>query len=161
MPLSKSGPSRRAFYVDLLGMTLFTAMGAGPIVAYYLGNLQEGDKSPEDIAAAIGTRNGLLELIHVPGEEDSTNDNASSARQPFGLAHLGFRVPVVGETLRKAEQSGFKIMKRLGEADERHVGLPSWEYVLHQTPEQRQNNRWGIDYERIFGLFGFIQEPDG
>ena len=157
-----------SFYADFLGMSLIFALNAGPFTAYYLGYPEEGDGGPGDMVRGMGGRQGLVELLRMndgevdggvkDGSGDGEGERARGSRGG-GLAHLGFRVPDVAETLRRAEERGWEVRKRVGEVDVRYMyeSLPGGEV---EAP-QGQRRGWEGGFEKTFAQIGFVRDPDG
>jgi lactoylglutathione lyase len=168
-----SPASSLSFYVDLLGMSLIFTLNAGPFAAYYLGYREpEHDATPADMARAAGKRSGLLELIVVTDQDAkldiATHSGTQSAEKGDGgnmfgrgrgFAHLGFRVPDVAETLRRALEKGWKVMKALDDVDVWFMPLPGWE----DEPDGKEGKerRWEGGFEKTFAQVAFVQDPDG
>ncbi|KIW90074.1 uncharacterized protein Z519_09505 [Cladophialophora bantiana CBS 173.52] len=165
-----SPASSFSFYVDFLGMSLIFALNAGPLTAYYLGYRDaEQDAVPSDMAQASGGRSGLLELIFANDEnatqDDSTlngtaksrsSDGSRKSGRRTGFAHFGFRVPDVTQTLKRAEEKGWKVMKPLDKVDVHFMPLPGWE---HESEDKQR--KWEGGFEKVFGQVAFVQDPDG
>ncbi|KAJ5540889.1 hypothetical protein N7494_005965 [Penicillium frequentans] len=117
------------FYVDLLGMRVVFNMNAGPFTIYYLGH------PPADTDSTTKEGDGLLELFHVHGTEDSANENGelgvgvSNGNVPpnLGFAHLGFTVPDVNAAVERLRDGGVEILKEPGVCTRESVPLSEWE----------------------------------
>lgn len=154
-------------------MSLVFTLNAGPFTAYYLGYRQgEGDATPADIARTSGVRSGLLELIKAHDDDSdggsASKDDASRKESRIksqapgrGFAHLGYRVPDVAETLRRAEEKGWKVFKALDDLDVRFMPLPSWERNESEGKAGREGMKWEGGFEKTFAQIGFVQDPDG
>lgn len=166
-----SAAASLAFYVDFLGLSLVFVLNAGPFTAYYLGYPQETDTTPIDMMRHLGTRSGLLELIldhGTIGRDPETGEGGNAAQPPgkgnasrrpptHGLAHLGFRVPDVGDTLRRAEEKGWTVLKRMQDLEVSNMPLPCWDSVELQGHPRP----WKGEFEAAFAQIGFVQDPDG
>ncbi|KAK4946326.1 hypothetical protein LTR10_014524 [Elasticomyces elasticus] len=161
-----SASASLAFYTDFLGMILVFALNAGPFTAYYLGYPAETDSRPADMAATMGSRSGLLELILSHDQPTSSEDQESTKgsgtvdcerKLNHGFAHLGIRVPDVAETLKRAERLGCKVHKFVGDVEVSHMPLPGWDV----TKVEDRARRWAGGFERTFAQIGFVKDPDG
>ncbi|KAH8804503.1 Glyoxalase/Bleomycin resistance protein/Dihydroxybiphenyl dioxygenase [Xylogone sp. PMI_703] len=158
----KSPEKSLSFYVDFLGMCLVFAFNTGPFTAYYLGYPEKGDESPKNIAKYMGTRSGLLELIWL--HEDVSNSDIGHGglgknSAGTGFAHLGIRVPDVRQTLKYAEDLGFKILKKMDDVEVRSMPLPSW--ASQGDKEGKLVRKWEGGFEKILAQIAFIEDPDG
>ena len=70
----------------------------------------------------MGTATGLLELYYIPGHFDVYKNGNENGGEGFG--HVGFTVPDVEVTLKRVANSGYKIIKPLGEAKTEQFGVP-------------------------------------
>jgi lactoylglutathione lyase len=159
-----------SFYVGFLGMSLIFAINAGPMTAYYLGYRNaEHDAVPSDMARGSGARSGLLELI-VANDEDATHGDltpngteklrasggGTQSGRRVGFAHFGFRVPNVAETVKRAEEKGWKVVKPLDKVDVQYMPLPGWENEI-----EGKERKWEGGFEKTFAQVAFVQDPDG
>lgn len=157
-----SAATSLAFYVDLLGMSVAFAINAGPFSAYYLGYPEEGDESSADMAKSSGTRSGLLELIVTNGDnggDEQKSRESDRKTMQGGFAHLGFRVPDVAETLQRAKDRGYKVLKVVDDVRLQNMPLPSWSG--HQGREMLSSQQWQGGFETTFAQIAFLEDPDG
>jgi catechol 2,3-dioxygenase-like lactoylglutathione lyase family enzyme len=143
-----------AFYIDFLGMSLIFAINTGPFTAYYLGYAQPSDPSPAEMAVATGVRSGLLELI-LPHDDIEGAVEGQCHTKRRGFAHIGIRVSDVSETLKLAEQRGWKVVKRLVDVAVKDMPLPGWD------GEIGRETKWQGGFEKTFAQIGFLEDPDG
>ncbi|EEU33444.1 uncharacterized protein NECHADRAFT_9125, partial [Fusarium vanettenii 77-13-4] len=108
------------FYSELLGMSLFFQWNTGPMTVYYLGYATPEDKTPSDIFGSMSSRSGLLELVHVHGNQEKSSEGASSSPvydpavrsvKASGFGHLGFLVPSPRSALERAQKLGYVVLK--------------------------------------------------
>ncbi|KAI8937389.1 hypothetical protein NX059_006593 [Plenodomus lindquistii] len=157
-----SAATSLAFYVDFLGMSVAFEINAGPFSAYYLGYPEEGDESSADMAKSAGTRSGLLELIVTNGGNGGDEQKSCESGQKTmqgGFAHIGFRVPDVAETVQRAKDRGYKVLKAVDDVRLQSMPLPSWSG--HQGRETLSSQRWKSEFETTFAQIAFLQDPDG
>jgi lactoylglutathione lyase len=143
-------------------MSVAFAINAGPFSAYYLGYPEEGDESSANMARSVGTRSGLLELIVTHGDNGGDQqESGESGRKTskVGFAHLGFRVPDVAETLQRAKDRGFKVLKTVDDVRLQSMPLPSWSG--HQGRKISSSQQWQGGFETTFAQIGFLEDPDG
>ncbi|GAA5975415.1 hypothetical protein JCM21900_001353 [Sporobolomyces salmonicolor] len=136
------------FYKDILGMkTLFT-YNAGSFSIYYMYHSDEEDDTAK-VWASFPEQKGLLELIHRHGSEDESLEYCSGNEvEHQGFGHLGLMVDDVPGTVRRAEEAGYKVIKRQGEASAETVGWPKG------TPEPIK------PYIELYSQMAMIQGPD-
>lgn len=142
-----------AFYKDLLGMSQTFTFNTGPFTVYYLAYQSPGDTVPSDILVTSGARSGLLELIHMHGSESQNKPVIVSGDDEghFGFGHLGFTVPDVLQTLKKAESSGWNVLKWPEDVSVKALGLPK---RLHKVELHTK-------FVKLYTQIGFLEDPDG
>ncbi|KEF51207.1 uncharacterized protein A1O9_12710 [Exophiala aquamarina CBS 119918] len=149
-----SDPSQSfRFYIDFMGMSLIFTLNTGPFVVYYLAYPGQNDRSPADIAKSMSSRAGLLELVHVPRSErnegfSGLGDHTFLNR---GFGHLGFCVPSVEETLKRARSEGWTVLKATNDVSLNAMDLS----------ESRTSTPLHPDFLVSFRQVGFISDPDG
>ncbi|GAA5846557.1 hypothetical protein JCM5353_005353 [Sporobolomyces roseus] len=113
------------FYRDILGMkTLFT-YNAGSFSIFYMYHSDE-DSDTEKVWESFPQQKGLLELIHRHGSENESLEYCSGNEvEHQGFGHLGLMVEDVPGTVKRAEEAGYKVIKRQGEASAETVGWPA------------------------------------
>ncbi|KAF2704125.1 Glyoxalase/Bleomycin resistance protein/Dihydroxybiphenyl dioxygenase [Pleomassaria siparia CBS 279.74] len=139
------------FYNDCFGMHVIFIFNAGPWTIYYLG--------PRDVdIATTGAATGLLELYHIPSDTSLTSSYASgnsySSPSSVGFGHIGFTVPDVSLALQRVVDFGYEIIKPLGEAEEKTMGVSS-KVVSGQVGEVVEG------YKKVFRQLAFVRDPDG
>lgn len=138
------------FYNDFLGLHTIFIFNTGAWTIYYLG--------PRDIQIAdIGTTSGLLELYYIqgqPGKGNSYGGGKGKDGEEFnfaqGFGHLGFTVPSVADTLERAREFGYRVVKPLDEAGVKDMGvhgLKNEESVVE-------------GYKFVFRQLAFVLDPD-
>jgi catechol 2,3-dioxygenase-like lactoylglutathione lyase family enzyme len=154
----------KAFYADLLDMREIFKVETGRFTAHYLGSPLAKGESGEDMLPTLGTRSALLELISVQEDTHSnptgSGDIAGQKNKPrfhnaHGFVHLGFRVPDVAETLRRARERGWAILKDVNNLEIAQDLLPG------RTNETQQPAKWCTDFEPVLAQIGFVADPDG
>lgn len=155
----------KAFYVDFLGMKEIFTVETGRFTAYYLGSTLTTGESSRDMLSSLGSRSGLLELISdeppdlatekaTYRDENTHQPSVSGQRNAHGFVHLGFRVPDVAETMRRARQLGWNVLKDVNETEIAHSVLPG-------RPNQVQQPReWQGDFKTVLAQIGFVSDPD-
>lgn len=137
------------FYNDCLGLHTVFIFNTGPWTIYYLG--------PRDTSiATLGTSKGLLELYHIPADNEleyTSGNEYGKSGVGVGFGHVGFTVPDVKEALERVERFGFEIIKRLGEDKEDGMGLP--EKVV-----RGEEGRVSEGYKHVFRQLAFVKDPD-
>ena len=143
------------FYMDIFGMSLIFRFAAGPMTVHYLGYPSPEDRSPADIAKDLGSKAGLLELVHVHEEHKAIYDASPSPvgtpKGRIGFGHLGFTVPDVEELLEHARQDGYTVLKVPEDTSERKLDLP--DYVLEGSFHK--------NFLAAYAQIGFLRDPDG
>ncbi|KAL1606450.1 hypothetical protein SLS60_003854 [Paraconiothyrium brasiliense] len=136
------------FYNDCFGLHTVFIFNAGPWTIYYLG--------PRDTSIrTLGTSKGLLELYHIPADESLEYANGNEyGKAGVGFGHIGFTVPDVGATVERVKSFGFEVLKPLGEAEERNMGLPD-NVVKGEQGEVSKG------YKHVFRQLAFVRDPDG
>jgi lactoylglutathione lyase len=129
------------FYNDFLGMHTIFTLNTGAWNIYYLG--------PRHLTIEnMGTGSGLLELYHIPGHLKHYKNGNENGGEGFG--HIGFTVPDVEATLKRAEDFGYKIIKPLGEDKTEQLGVP--DFVKGEDVAE--------GYKFVFRQLAFIVDPD-
>lgn len=153
--LRVSNPERSLrFYRELMGMSLIFTLNTGPFTVYYLGYPGPDDHSAVDIANTMSSRTGLLELVHVP---ETNIDDASKGDEKLdepavkGFGHLGFYVPDVEGALKRAEESGYTVVKSLD-----NISITTMD-----LPESLSGVPFHSAFLQAFSQIGFIRDPDG
>ncbi|PCD26113.1 hypothetical protein BFJ70_g16128 [Fusarium oxysporum] len=154
----------KAFYVDFLGMKEIFTVETGRFTAHYLGSTLTTGESSRDMLSSLGSRSALLELItdqardlttKATGRDENTHQiNVSGQRNAHGFVHLGFRVPDVAETMRRARQLGWTVLKDVGETEIAHGVLPG------RSNEGQQPREWQGDFKNVLAQIGFVADPD-
>jgi lactoylglutathione lyase len=139
-----------SFYRDIFGMTLIFSFNTGPFVVYYLGHSSPGDTVPLDMVKSLGSRMGLLELMHVL-DEDGNKTVLNNEQGVVGFGHLGFNVLDVEATLHKADGSGWKVLKWPSNVSVRTLAMPAYveEGAFHEK------------FVAMYSQIGMLQDPDG
>lgn len=148
------------FYTDFLGMSLVFRLNAGPFTIYYLGYASSLDKVPMDMAKSLSSRSGLIELMyfHESNQNDAraqaTSENPSSNNEDGatrgGFGHLGLVVPDVEQTLERARQHGYEVLKEVASTAGTALELSQVESdALHRN------------FLAAFAQIGFLRDPDG
>lgn len=143
------------FYNELMGMSLIFTFNTGPFIVYYLGYPGPDDQSPADIAKTMPSRAGLLELVYVPNinrSQRASSDVQMGNCTSSGFGHLGFYVPSVEEALKRAEASGYTVVKNLNDLSPTALDLP--ESVVSDTPLHP-------GFLGSYSQVGFVKDPDG
>lgn len=151
----------KAFYVDFLGMKELFTIETGRFAAHYLGSALTARESAQEIHSSMPSRSGLLELIAVPtattsdGDQISNPDRSNKSldrKSAYGFVHLGFRVPDVAQTMQRARQLGWTILKDVDETEIMPAALPG--RTVERTGE------WKEDFRPILARIGFVADPD-
>jgi len=156
----------KAFYADILGMKELFTINTGRFTAHYLGSSFSSEESSKDILASLGTRSGLLELIHKEKHAtDAVRDSTwSSEKAGFdlvapkerqGFVHLGYRVPDVAATLERARQGGWQILKDINEISVSEGVLPG------RSTKAQPLGEWTPGFLHTLAQIGFVADPDG
>lgn len=160
------------FYVDLLGMRVVFNMNAGPFTIYYLGHpppdtdaegggVEKWAESTSQMPVLTRT-SGLLELIHVHGTENQTNETGepgvgvSNGNVPpnLGFAHLGFTIPDVNAAVERLREGGVNILKEPGVCTRESVPLSEWEAERGIGVGEIHG-----DYAWFFEKFAMVADP--
>ncbi|KAM0420303.1 hypothetical protein ACHAPT_011964 [Fusarium lateritium] len=145
------------FYSHVFGMSLVFRFAAGPLTIYYLGHPAPDDQSPADIAKGLGTKSGLLELVHVHEEKHQAAGTEGLAlptgtpKGRVGFGHLGFSVPDVNQLLERAQQQGYTVWKTREDTSETKMDLPD------HVPRGSFHPHFLAVYTQV----GFLRDPDG
>ncbi|KAL3469406.1 Glyoxalase/Bleomycin resistance protein/Dihydroxybiphenyl dioxygenase [Aspergillus californicus] len=157
------------FYIDLMGMRTVFTMNTGPFTIYYLGYPSTAEDRADLPAwsAKVGDPRtltqtlGLLELYHIHGSENPTEDggyevSTGNAPPNLGFGHLGFTIPDVPATLERLRKAGVPVLKDLGVSTRESIPLSSWE-------EDRGVGLGEIhpNYKVVFDQIAFVVDPDG
>lgn len=130
------------FYNDCLGLHTVFIFNTGAWTIYYLGPRDSGLHN-------LGTSKGLLELYHVPDDQNKAYRNGNE-NGGEGFGHLGFTVPDVEKALKRVEEFGFKIIKPLGEDKVAQMGVA----------EGIKEDQVAEGYRHVFRQLAFVQDPD-
>jgi lactoylglutathione lyase len=139
------------FYVEFMGMSLIFTFNAGPFSVYYLSYPSTDDRTPSDIEHSMRLRSGLLELLHVHNSINATPLRYNNEQGLVGFGHLGFCVPDVEETLQRAEQAGWSVVKSLRNVSVKAMALPEG------VPEGSFHEKFVATFSQV----GFLSDPDG
>lgn len=157
----------KAFYADLLEMKELFTIDTGRFTAHYLGSSHSPEESSKEILASLGTRSGLLELIHeeTHGSDDDCDPTRSSGmmadsdlvacKERQGFVHLGYRVPDVAATLERARQGGWQILKDVNEIHISEDVLPG------RSTKAQSLGEWTPGFLHTLAQIGFVADPDG
>lgn len=103
----------------------------------------------------LGTSKGLLELYHIPADEETryVSGNGYDAPGGVGFGHVGFTVPDVGEALERVKNAGYETIKPLDEAKVSQMGMPD---------EVLRGGYGGVaeGYKAVFRQLAFVRDPD-
>lgn len=135
------------FYNDCLGLHTVFIFNAGPWTIYYLG--------PRDTSiATLGTSKGLLELYHVPADNEVEYVSGNEyGKGGVGFGHVGFTVPDVGEALERVKGFGFEVLKPLGGDAVEGMGMPGAVVRGEEGPVAE-------GYKHVFRQLAFVRDPD-
>jgi lactoylglutathione lyase len=136
-------------------------MNAGPFTIYYLGHPPPdtedlGDWAEKTSQIPVMTRTeGLLELYHVHGTEDNSEEVSTGNQPPnLGFAHLGFTVPDTKAAVERLRAAGVPILKEVGVSSREAVPLSEWEAARGVgRGEIHENYAW------FFEKFAMIADP--
>ena len=135
------------FYREVIGLrTLFT-FNAGPMTIYYVGHIKD-DQTGAQAFAEMASRRGLVELVHIHGEENSVISNGNEGPN-WGFGHIGITVPNAHTAMERFRSMGVPIFKELGTCSNDLIPLPPGKSEL--VP----------DYHSVYKQIGMIKDPDG
>jgi lactoylglutathione lyase len=104
--------------------------------------------------ATLGTRKGLLELYHVPHDQQDAYSSGNQL-ESRGFGHLGFTVPDVAAALERLRTvvPDLQVIKPLGDDAFARMGVPAkdgeGDAAVHDG------------YRRVFSQLAFVRDPDG
>ncbi|KIV89136.1 lactoylglutathione lyase [Exophiala mesophila] len=146
-----SDPERSLhFYTDFLGMSLIFKLDTGPFTVYYLGYPDPDDQTPADLAKGMASRTGFLELVYVH-LQSSKQEVPPIIPATVGFGHLGWYVADVEETLKRAQENGYIVVKDKSNLSITTMDLPKG---VAATP-------CCAPFLASFAQIGFIRDPDG
>ncbi|MGY6535886.1 MAG: lactoylglutathione lyase [Pararhodobacter sp.] len=112
------------FYRDVLGMRLVTRLDfeAAAFSLYFLQPRGHADQADGSLSGTF-SREGLLELTHNWGSEDSTESMHSGNEAPKGYGHICIAVPDIAAACARFERLSVTFQKRLGEGGMKEIAF--------------------------------------
>ncbi|KAA8912976.1 Glyoxalase/Bleomycin resistance protein/Dihydroxybiphenyl dioxygenase [Sphaerosporella brunnea] len=143
------------FYKEGFGLRTVFVFNTGLWTIYYLGHPDLPEETGGDMFKTLGARKGLLELYHVPHDEQESYATGNE-KDALGFGHMGFTVPDVAVAIERLKKvyPELEVLKGLGDDSFASMGIPP-------TRRGGEDNDVQAGYKAVFRQLAFVKDPDG